>query len=482
MRAHPIDRETPILLFAQAAAVGEDDCACDSGSVYFEDAEQAALQENDCACDGGVASPAAQNAAGRLVQCADVHWEQLPGGFRLGLADRSGTGPAVLNEAAWRAWNGFQQPGVAADEVSQRLLKAGLLQTVGGEPQAQVHSASALTIWLHVTNACSLECPYCYVRKSNQTMTLETGESAIRRACEYARRAGLRAIKIKYAGGEATLHFDRIRALHAAALRTAAEYGLDVRGVVLSNGVTLRAEDVQWMAENQVGMMISLDGAGADHDHLRHLPGGQGSFARIEKNVDGLLLAHGMTPMISVTLTGRNALTAAGAVRWALQRKLPVSVNFYRQPLGEQEDASLALDESQVIAGMQAVYAVFEEYLPERPFLNGLLDRVRFGAHSKTCGVGDSYWVINWDGTQAPCHMLLGGRNIPQVQNLSIEAKADCQACAYAFYCTGGCPLEGFRVSGRWDARSPNCAIYRALLPAALRLEGLRLLKQHQLL
>jgi len=44
-------------------------------------------------------------------------------------------------------------------------------------------------------------------------------------------------------------------------------------------------------------------------------------------------------------------------------------------------------------------------------------------------------------------------------------------------WCAGGCPLATYRATGRYDVKSPNCNIYRALFPEALRLEGLRLLK-----
>jgi uncharacterized protein len=27
-----------------------------------------------------------------------------------------------------------------------------------------------LTVWLHIANACNLDCPYCYVRKSSARM------------------------------------------------------------------------------------------------------------------------------------------------------------------------------------------------------------------------------------------------------------------------------------------------------------------------
>jgi len=63
------------------------------------------------------------------------------------------------------------------------------------------------------------------------------------------------------------------------------------------------------------------------------------------------------------------------------------------------------------------------------------------------------------------------------VQNISVEEKEGCRQCPWRYWCAGGCPLETFRITGRYDVKSPNCNIYRALFPEALRLEGLRLLK-----
>lgn len=55
--------------------------------------------------------------------------------------------------------------------------------------------------------------------------------------------------------------------------------------------------------------------------------------------------------------------------------------------------------------------------------------------------------------------------------------KEGCRDCAFRHQCAGGCPLETFRATGRWDVRSPNCNLYTTLLPRVWRLEGLRLMK-----
>jgi uncharacterized protein len=65
------------------------------------------------------------------------------------------------------------------------------------------------------------------------------------------------------------------------------------------------------------------------------------------------------------------------------------------------------------------------------------------------------------------------------LQNLAADEKEGCRSCEWKYWCTGGCALATFRATGRYDIQSPNCSIYQALYPEAVRLEGLRLLKYH---
>jgi uncharacterized protein len=61
-------------------------------------------------------------------------------------------------------------------------------------------------------------------------------------------------------------------------------------------------------------------------------------------------------------------------------------------------------------------------------------------------------------------------------QNLPVEQKETCADCAWRYWCAGGCALLTHQATGRYNAPSPNCAIYRSLFPDIIRLEGLRVL------
>ena len=145
-----------------------------------------------------------------------------------------------------------------------------------------------------------------------------------------------------------------------------------------------------------------------------------------------------------------------------------------------------------IVKGLLAACAVIEADLPTEPILGGLLDRVQLFTHTHACGAGQNYAVISHDGRLAGCHMrldetqplnaeddLLAVTAHGTIRNLAVDEKEGCRDCAFRYQCAGGCPLETYRATGRWDVRSPNCAIVRQVLPAMLRLEGLRLLKVH---
>lgn len=490
-----MNTQHPILLTGQFDE-HDDDCACPDKAflLVFERGQNDKI-EHDCACsDGALQLETTLPGAAAFTQAA-VHTQTLPGDNHLVYSPYAPVGPSVLNQAAWQRWQQFSDGQSLAEPIDHKLAEQNLVLPVGTAVTPHYTTPQTLTAWVHVTNACNLDCPYCYVRKSSARMDEATGRQAINAVFHTAQQHKFRRVKLKYAGGEATLHFRLIRQLHDFAQRKAQQTGLELSEVVLSNGVKIREADADWLAENAIKLMVSLDGVGEVHDQQRPMKGGGATFAQIAHTIDSVLLPRGIYPDITITVTQLNAPHVAEAVRWVLSRNLPLSLNFYRQNILSASRQELALEEQSIIEGMLAAYAVFEEMLPERPFLNGLLDRVQFEAHGHTCGVQHSYLVINHDGKLAQCQMHLEQAVQPMsnsdllpmaasgpIQNLSVDEKEGCRSCEFRYRCSGGCPLETFRATGRWDISSPHCNIYKTLIPAVLRLEGLRLLKTNNLL
>jgi uncharacterized protein len=272
----------------------------------------------------------------------------------------------------------------------------------------------------------------------------------------------------------------------------AQQHYLELDGVILSNGVGWTLQMIQALRAHNIRVMISLDGIGSTHNIQRRSINGRGTFAIVARTVDRLL-AHGITPDISITVSDRSIDDLSNLVAWILGRDLPFSLNFYRENECSASFRDLHLSEQRIIAGMKAVYRVIEANLPRRSLSWSLLDRASLaGPHHQTCAVGRNYLVIDHRGQIVKCQMdmrhpvtdihsadpLALVRTDPVgFQNVDVDDKLGCCACAWRHWCTGGCPLQTFRVTGRSDVRSPNCNIYKALFPDVLRLEGMHLLK-----
>lgn len=460
--------------------------------------------ETDCACPAEHPAPsAAEDAVDESVayQMAALHTDTLSGGYMLAFNPLGSAGVVVLDEAAWALLNRFHQPQRLADaageddnlhRAAQRLAEVELLQRLDRPARVKRAAPQTLTAWLHVTNACNLRCDYCYVRKTADAMSTARSRQAVDAVVRSAVAHGFRRIKLKYAGGEATLNAPLVIATHRYARECAARHGLALDGVVLSNGVALGDRLIRALRDGGLRLMISLDGIGDAHDANRRFANGRGSFACIARTLDRLA-ALGVTPSISITLSRRNLAGLAATVEYVLDRGLPFALNFYRENDCSAHAADLSFQDEQIIAAMREAFAVIARRLPPYNLLGALIDLARLDTpHDHPCGVGYSYMVIDHRGGVAKCHIAIE-RTVTDVaapdplrliredatgiQNVPVDEKEGCRACMWRYWCAGGCPALTYRVTGRYDVTSPNCRIYQAIFPDVLRLEGLRLLR-----
>lgn len=464
------------------------------------------MVETDCACADDHFTPSQRSAINlnRHYVAADLHTDALPGEYTLAFNPVGNAGVLALNPSATALLNSFRRARRLADlddrdsgagiafAASLRLAELGLLRPVDQPAIVQPNKPQTLTAWLHVTNECNLRCDYCYVHKTPDAMELEHGKQAVDAVFRSALDNGFRRIKLKYAGGEATLNFPLVVALHQYAHELAAEYALKLAGVILSNGVALGDRLIRGLRESGLRLMISLDGIGAVHDAQRRFRNGHGSFIHVERALDRLA-RHQITPSISITISTRNLNGLAETVAYVLDRGLPFSLNFFRENDCAASFADLAYHDDQVIGAMRSAFAEIERRLPSYSLLGALIDRARLdAAHDRPCGVGQSYLVVNHQGGVAKCHMeieqavtdisapdplRLIREDMIGLRNIAVEEKEGCRTCTWRYWCAGGCPALTYRVTGRYDVKSPNCRIYQALFPDVLRLEGLRLLR-----
>ncbi len=477
------------------------DCAC-AGEVkkkfdILVSSTQECHGEQDCACVGTEIFEKSPRLPRLVVGASNIQYRRLDQFHSLVFNPEHGTASTVVNGIGMEVLESFRIPrNIVVDddiEIINAMLNSGLLETKDDEAEITSYSSiEVLSAWLHLTDRCNLRCSYCYLPHVREEMSSETGHAAIDATFRSALANGFKQVKSKYAGGEPLLRFHLIVELHQYAQILADQHSLDLEGVVLSNGTLLTPEMVEALKSLGLRLMISLDGLGQHHDTHRRYAGGRGSFDDVAEAVD-LALANGLTPNISVTISSRTVDGLPDVITWILERELPFSLNFYRENELSASHEDMRLDEEKIVNGMLAAFKVIEDNLPRRPFLGGIIDRANMSvSHTHTCGVGQNYLVFDQNGQIAKCQMhirkpitnmhvedplaVIRADQIG-IQNISVEEKEGCKTCEWKYWCAGGCPLATHRATGRYDVKSPNCNIYKALFPEALRLEGLRLLK-----
>lgn len=467
----------------------------------------------DCACEGGLSRE--KGSASLLAfhidpQSRPTPFPRLyhqPLDSHLGLYNaESDAGVAVLNEAASHVFGEFDGQRTLT-EVFERLREVdptadihdlldltaeferdSLIYFGDTVPTPKIEPSRKLGIWLHVTNQCNLRCTYCYLGKTSEVMTSETGRKTLDSLIDSAQQQGMKEIALKFAGGEALLEWPLVEELYYYALEKTKDTDIVIQPIILSNGTPLTPKVAQLLKQHGFQVALSLDGLSEAHDKQRPFVNGRGSFAKVEQGL-ALLQEYEIPFNVSIVVTALNLPHLPQLFEYLLVRKAPFTLNFFRDnPLAND---GLTVDNPELIAGLRQAYATLEANLPDYSLMGAVLDRVQLDApHRHACGAGVNYVVVKHTGEIASCQMLMHkpagkiGQGDPikiiregELQNLPPEQKKGCADCRWRYVCAGGCPIVTNRAFGRYDMRSPYCDTYTALIPEVLRLEALRLLK-----
>lgn len=444
---------------------------------------------------------------GAFKQAASLYRQSCEGGRWL-MCNPIGSGHiAVFDAAAMAFFEIFQQP-VSIRQASRLFperLKSDIEQVVRLWSQwgflqpcdpliyaQKSETPETLTAWIHVTNDCNLRCDYCYLDKTREDLPEDVGRRAIDAVFRSAQKHHIHSVKLKYAGGEASLHMKALTALHDYAVLLAQEHNIKLEAVILTNGVVLSQRTINSLKERHIAVSISLDGLGLYNDSQRPFSNGHGSAYYVLRTINRLL-ANDVKPHISITASQRNLDGLPALLSYILEHELPFSLNYYRENECSAHIDDLRYADTQIIGAMRAVFNMIESNLPRRSLLSCVLDKARLHVpHTHTCGVGKNYLVIDQRGGVAKCQVDIRHTvaTIDQadplqavrddragVQGLTVDQKEGCHTCTWRYWCTGGCPLLTYKVTGRYDVQSPNCSIYKALFPDVLRLEAQRLLR-----
>ena len=359
------------------------------------------------------------------------------------------------------------------------------------------------TMVLNVTSKCNLACTYCYEYGEDRIADTEAtkppfiDEATARQSVEFLlENAGTnRKVHLTFFGGETLLNFKVLQTTVAYARKRADEVGKEIDFSLTTNATLLKPNVIDWLADNRIGVTVSIDGPKTTQDDVRVFKNGRGSYDIVIKRVRELLQRHRSRPIgARVTLTNRN-LDVAGIFRHLTEDIGFWEVGFAPVTTSNTRDYAIA------DAGYDNMLAQFEKLGDEyrdhaisnrhHGFSNvrDTLEEIHKGvSKAYPCGAGLGLLGVATDGEVALCHRFAGSddHGIGSVvdgidrekQNDFLTAhhinnKTDCSICWARPLCAGGCYHEAYTRYG--DTASANlhyCDWIRSWTDTCLRIYG----------
>lgn len=169
--------------------------------------------------------------------------------------------------------------------------------------ESGMHNNSNPHLILGITEDCNFRCKYCvyggqyknFRTHTRKYMPFETAKKTIdyfftRFADESKAETLAEQNTISFYGGEALLAFPMIKEIIRYVNKNYKGRPLDFR--ITSNGYLLNDTIMDYLAENNIGFAVSLDGPEEDHDRNRVLAGGEKTFEKVFGNLMRLRKRH----------------------------------------------------------------------------------------------------------------------------------------------------------------------------------------------
>lgn len=330
-----------------------------------------------------------------------------------------------------------------------------------------------------VTRKCNLRCPYCYVARDNRDISPEIAEKAVDLAISLLPPGGL--LDFGFFGGEPLLRFDLIQQMVAQLRARQQAEGFQLALGLTTNGTLLSPAMLEFMADEEVVLCISLDGPEDIFSLQRGNGSKEGHYATVVKNIE---LAAASLPSVKINAVyGPETLhRLPDSVRFLSGFGVPVELNLNVMTPWAKDNLS-GIDD--VFAEIAQFY--LERYQAGSPIkLQPLADHIMTGILGGVdpacrCKLGVEELAVDVNGDLYPCERLIGrtGLTIGDVQNGIDPRKQElvvgehltphpaCVDCPIRTYCNHSCGCTNWFLTGNFGtAHHAVCSIEKALFKA----------------
>ena len=348
-------------------------------------------------------------------------------------------------------------------EELHELRAAGQLFSPDAEiPPVFAAKPIVKSLCLHIAHDCNLRCGYCFASTGSfgHDRGLMSPAVACRAVDFLLEHGGSRKhAEIDFFGGEPLLNMETVRAAVAHIRKREAETGKIFNLTLTTNAVLLSQENLDFLNQENIQLILSIDGRREVHDRMRPFAGGAGSYDKVLANMHKAVDSRqGANYYARGTYTAYNLDFAADVLALADEGFGRLSV----EPV-VAKDAPYGLCEEQLPELFAQYDLLAAEYLRRHRDGNGF-DFFHFNVDLENgpcltkrlsgCGAGHEYYAVTPEGDLYPCHQFVGrddfkvgtvfaGIDQPDLcdefRQAHVLTKPECRRCWARFYCSGGC-------------------------------------------
>ena len=354
------------------------------------------------------------------------------------------------------------------------------------------------SLCLMVAQDCNLRCKYCFGAGGSYghkgVMSEEVGKAAVD---FIIKNSGLRKhCEIDFFGGEPLINFRTVKAVTEYVRRREVETGKIFKLTLTTNGVALDDKKISWLNENNISLVLSLDGRREVHDAMRPDLNGRGSYDKVVKNFRKAVKSRNDDNYYLRGTYTHNNLDFASDVESMLADGFDV---LSIEPV-VLKDSPLALTESDLPRIFEEYDRLSEFYLARRRegkgffFFHFNVDLSNGPCVAKRlagCGAGHEYFAVAENGDLYPCHQFVGREKYrlgdvfngvddsarhwtKYFRESHVMNKPKCRDCWAKYFCSGGCHANADLFNG--DIRRPyeiGCEIQKKRLECAIYVQAM---------
>ncbi len=377
-------------------------------------------------------------------------------------------------------------------EIREEMQSGGLF-TNDDTPIISLAALNVKAICLNVAHACNMNCHYCFAAQGDFGMApclmdLDTAKQTMEFLITQS--GEIRNLEVDFFGGEPLLVADMLKELVAYCRMREKECGKKFNFTLTTNAVLLDEEIQQWVIENNIALIMSLDGRPETNDRHRRMKSGEGTYEMVMPRIKSMVAKKPVSYYVRGTFTRKNLDFSRDLEHLIGEGFDCISIE---PAVGPDNGFSITLDDlPKVLQEYEQLTEVLRKNRQEKKDIHffhynlNLQKGPCLAKRSSGCGAGVEYLVVTPEGDIYPCHQFVGEKQfcMGNVRNGNLDhcirhqfetnrmMDKECRWCWVRNFCGGGCHANAYHSNH--DMKKPHavsCAMHKKRVEGAIFLE-----------